>query len=137
MRISDWSSDVCSSDLIKITSITREIMQVALGQAREGRMHILGEMAKALTNAREGVSATAPKMTMMKIPTDKIREVIGSGGKVFCEIFSTTGANIYIDDDGSVKISAVEEVAPHAPFNFNHSVLAHPSVVLPTGSPAV
>src|SRR3546814_14505511 len=67
---------------IKITSITREIMQVALGQAREGRMHILGEMAKALTNAREGVSATAPKMTMMQIPTDKIREVIGSGGTI-------------------------------------------------------
>src|SRR3546814_1599969 len=103
---------------IKITSITREIMQVALGQAREGRMHILGEMAKALTNAREGVSATAPKMLMMKIPTDKIREVIGSGGKVIREICEVTGAKIDIEDDGSVKIAAVEQSALDAAYNW-------------------
>ncbi|HEY9567264.1 MAG TPA: polyribonucleotide nucleotidyltransferase [Thalassobaculum sp.] len=113
---------------IKITSITREIMQVALGQAREGRMHILGEMAKALTNAREGVSATAPKMTMMKIPTDKIREVIGSGGKVIREICDTTGAKIDIEDDGSVKIAAVEQSALDAAYNWIRSIVAEPEI---------
>src|SRR3546814_18474163 len=94
---------------IKITSITREIMQVALGQAREGRMHILGEMAKALTNAREGVSATAPTMTMMKIPTDQIREGIGSGGKVIREISDTPGAKTHIEAHRPVKTAAVEQ----------------------------
>jgi len=113
---------------IKITSITREIMEVALGQAREGRLHILGEMAKALNNAREGVSATAPKMMMMKIPTDKIREVIGSGGKVIREICETTGAKIDIEDDGSVKIAAVEQSALDAAFNWVRSIVAEPEV---------
>jgi polyribonucleotide nucleotidyltransferase len=91
---------------IKITSITREIMKVALDQARDGRMHILGEMAKALTNAREGVSATAPKMMMMKIPTDKIREVIGSGGKVIRSIVEESGAKVDINADGVIKIAS-------------------------------
>ena len=113
---------------IKITSITREIMEVALGQARDGRMHILGEMSKALTNSREGVSATAPKMTMMKIPTDKIREVIGSGGKVIREICETTGAKIDIEDDGSVKIAAVEQSALDAAYNWVKSIVAEPEI---------
>ncbi len=113
---------------IKITSITREIMEVALGQAKDGRMHILGEMAKALTNAREGVSATAPKMTMMKIPTDKIRDVIGSGGKVIREICDTTGAKIDIEDDGSVKIAAVEQSALDAAYNWVKSIVAEPEI---------
>jgi len=113
---------------IKITSITREIMQVALGQARDGRMHILGEMAKALNNAREGVSATAPKMLMMKIPTDKIREVIGSGGKVIREICEVTGAKIDIEDDGSVKIAAVEQSSLDAAYNWVRSIVAEPEV---------
>ncbi len=113
---------------IKITSITKEIMDVALGQAREGRLHILGEMAKALNNAREGVSATAPKMMMMKIPTDKIREVIGSGGKVIREICDTTGAKIDIEDDGSVKIAAVEQSALDAAYNWVRSIVAEPEV---------
>ncbi|EDP62559.1 Polyribonucleotide nucleotidyltransferase [alpha proteobacterium BAL199] len=113
---------------IKITSITKEIMDVALGQARDGRLHILGEMAKALTNAREGVSDTAPKMTMMKIPVDKIREVIGSGGKVIREICETTGAKIDIEDDGSVKISAVEQSALDAAYNWVKSIVAEPEI---------
>src|SRR5690606_4226832 len=113
---------------IKITSITRELMKVALGQAREGRMHSLGEQAKALTNARAGVSATAPKMSMMKIPTDKIREVIGSGGKVIREICDTTGAKIDIEDDGSVKIAAVEQSALDAAYNWIRSIVAEPEV---------
>ncbi|MEQ8814869.1 MAG: polyribonucleotide nucleotidyltransferase [Thalassobaculum sp.] len=113
---------------IKITSITSQIMEVALGQAKDGRLHILGEMAKALTNAREGVSDTAPKMLMMKIPTDKIREVIGSGGKVIREICETTGAKIDIEDDGSVKIAAVEQSALDAAFNWVKSIVAEPEI---------
>ncbi|NQW11128.1 MAG: polyribonucleotide nucleotidyltransferase [Alphaproteobacteria bacterium] len=113
---------------IKITSITREIMEVALNQARDGRMHILGEMGKALTSARDGVSETAPKMTMMKIPVDKIRDVIGSGGKVIREICETTGAKIDIDDDGSVKISAVEQASLDAAYNWVRSLTADPEV---------
>ncbi len=113
---------------IKITSITREIMQVALEQAKDGRMHILGEMGKALTSAREGVSDTAPKMISMKIPVDKIRDVIGSGGKVIREICETTGAKIDIDDDGTVKIAAVEQAALDAAHNWVYSLTAEPEV---------
>ncbi len=82
---------------IKITSITEEIMRIALAQARDGRAHILGEMAKALTGARDDVSENAPRITTISIPKDKIREVIGSGGKVIREITETTGAKIDID----------------------------------------
>ncbi len=113
---------------IKITSITKEIMQVALDQAKDGRLHILGEMAKAISAAREGVSDTAPKMTTMKIPVDKIRDVIGSGGKVIREICDTTGAKIDIDDDGSVKIAAVEQSALDAAYKWVHSIVAEPEV---------
>src|SRR3546814_13696657 len=88
---------------IKITSITREIMEIALNQARDGRLHILGEMSKALTQSREGVSENAPRITVINIPKDKIREVIGSGGKVIREICEVTGAKIDIEDDGTIK----------------------------------
>ena len=119
---------------IKITSITEEIMEVALGQAKDGRVHILGEMAKALTGAREGVSDTAPKMTTMVVPVDKIRDVIGSGGKVIREICETTGAKIDIDDDGSVKIAAVDKASMDAAYNWVHSIVAEPEVgVIYTG----
>jgi len=94
---------------IKITSITKEIMQIALAQAKDGRLHILGEMAKALNNAREGVSQFAPQMVSFKIPTDKIREVIGTGGKVIRQIVEETGAKVDIEDDGSVKVSSVNQ----------------------------
>ena len=93
---------------IKITSITEEIMQIALEQAREGRVHILGEMAKALTDSREGLSDYAPQMTTFSIPRDKIREVIGSGGAVIREIVETTGAKVDIEDDGTVCVSSVD-----------------------------
>lgn len=93
---------------IKITSITEEIMQIALKQAKDGRIHILGEMAKAMTESRQGVSEFAPQMVTLTIPTDKIRDVIGTGGKVIREIVETTGAKIDIDDDGTVKVSAVD-----------------------------
>ena len=94
---------------LKITSITEEIMKIALGQAKDGRMHILGEMSKALTKNREGVSKYAPQMVSFKIPTDKIREVIGTGGKVIRQIVEETGAKVDIDDDGSVKVSSVSQ----------------------------
>lgn len=93
---------------IKITSITEEIMKIALGQAKDGRLHILNEMAKALSQSRDGVRDGAPQIHTMTIPTDKIREVIGTGGKVIREIIETTGTKIDIDDDGTVKVAASE-----------------------------
>lgn len=94
---------------LKITSINEEIMKIALAQAKDGRIHILGEMAKAIDTSRDGVSNYAPQMESFKIPTDKIREVIGTGGKVIREITEVTGAKIDIDDDGSIKVSAVSQ----------------------------
>ena len=90
---------------IKITSITSEIMQIALDQA-DGRLHILGEMAKARPRPATGLP-TVPKITTMSIPVDKIRDIIGPGGKIIREICETTGAKIDIDDDGTVKVAAV------------------------------
>ena len=92
---------------IKITSITPEIMSIALDQARDGRIHILGEMSKALTSAREDLADSAPKITTLKIPVDKIRDIIGPGGKIIREICEETGAKIDIEDDGTVKVAAV------------------------------
>ena len=91
---------------IKITSITEEIMRIALAQAQEGRIHILGEMAKALTGAREGVNENAPRITVIQVPKEKIREIIGTGGKVIREITEVTGAKIDISDDGTVKVAS-------------------------------
>ena len=91
---------------IKITGITEEIMKVALEQAQEGRLHILGEMAKAITGSRQELGEFAPRIETIKIPTDKIREVIGSGGSVIREIVAESGAKIDIEDDGTVKIAS-------------------------------
>ncbi len=93
---------------IKITSITEEIMTIALAQAQKGRMHILGEMAKAIKTARSDVRDTAPKMTVLKIPVDKIREVIGTGGKVIRDICEKSGAKVDIEDDGTIKVAATD-----------------------------
>jgi polyribonucleotide nucleotidyltransferase len=90
---------------IKISGITKEIMQIALEQAHKGRLHILGEMGRALYTAKE-LSANAPRIETIKIPVDKIREVIGSGGKVIRDIVDTTGAKIDIADDGTIKIAS-------------------------------
>jgi polyribonucleotide nucleotidyltransferase len=113
---------------IKITSITEEIMRIALDQAREGRSHILGEMAKALTGARDEVSSNAPRITTISIPKDKIREVIGSGGKVIREITETTGAKIDIDDDGTIKVAAVDAEASKAAIDWIRGIVAEPEV---------
>ncbi len=96
---------------IKITSITEEIMKIALAQAKDGRLHILGEMSKALTESREGISEFAPQIVTLKIPTDKIRDVIGTGGKVIREITEVTGCKIDIEDDGTIKVAAVNQQA--------------------------
>jgi polyribonucleotide nucleotidyltransferase len=96
---------------IKITSITEDIMEKALAQARGGRLHILNEMANAITSGRDEVSEHAPRITTMKVPRDKIRDVIGAGGKVIREICETTGAKVDIDDDGTIKVAAVDAEA--------------------------
>jgi polyribonucleotide nucleotidyltransferase len=96
---------------IKITSITREIMKVALDQAREGRLHILGEMNKVLSKPRENMSEWAPTIITMKIDPEKIREVIGKGGAVIRQITEETGTSIDIENDGTVKIASVQGAA--------------------------
>jgi len=111
---------------IKITSVTSEIMQVALNQAHEGRMHILGEMERAITAAREGVSERAPSITVVNVPKDKIRDIIGPGGKVVREICEETGAKIDIEDDGTVKIAAVDKAASDAAINRIRGITAEP-----------
>ena len=113
---------------IKITSITEEIMRTALAQARDGRLHILGEMAKALARARDSVSDNAPRITTFSIPKDRIREVIGPGGKVIREICETTGTKIDIEDDGTIKVAAVEGEAAKAAINMIRDIVAEPEV---------
>ncbi len=113
---------------IKITSITFEIMKTALEQAREGRMHILGEMAKGLSGARGHVAATAPRITTITVPKEKIREVIGTGGKVIREIVEQTGCKIDIEDDGTIKIAATTEEASQAAIDKIRGIVAEPEV---------
>jgi polyribonucleotide nucleotidyltransferase len=113
---------------IKIAGITEEIMRVALAQAKDGRIHILGEMAKALTAHRGELGAYAPRIETFKIPTDKIREVIGSGGKVIREIVEKTGAKIDISDDGTVKVASANGDAMKAAINWIKSIASEPEV---------
>jgi polyribonucleotide nucleotidyltransferase len=113
---------------IKIPGITEEIMQKALGQAHDGRIHILGEMAKAISGAREELSVYAPKIETLTIPTDKIREVIGTGGKVIREIVATTGAKIDINDDGVVKVAASDQAKIKAAVDWIKSITSEPEV---------
>ncbi|MGE0151914.1 MAG: polyribonucleotide nucleotidyltransferase [Reyranellaceae bacterium] len=113
---------------IKITSITEEIMKVALDQARDGRRHILGEMANGLAAAREGVNENAPRITVISVPKDKIREIIGTGGKVIREITETTGAKIDIEDDGTVKVAAVDAKAAQAAIDWIKGIVAEPEM---------
>ena len=113
---------------IKITSITEEIMKQALAQAADGRQHILGELLKAMTGAREEVSSNAPRITTMSVPKDKIREIIGSGGKVIREICEVTGAKIDIEDDGTVKVAATDAKAAQAAIDWIKGIVAEPEV---------
>jgi polyribonucleotide nucleotidyltransferase len=113
---------------IKIAGITEEIMKVALAQAKDGRMLILGEMGKALTAARAELGEYAPRIEMFKIPTDKIREVIGTGGKIIREIVEKTGAKINIEDDGSVKVASADANSIKAAINWIKSIASDPEV---------
>ena len=119
---------------IKITGITEEIMRIALSQARDGRMTILDAMDRALSGAREGISDYAPRITTIQIPKDKIREVIGTGGKVIREICEVTGAKIDIEDDGTIKVAAVDSVAGDKAIEWIRGIVAEPEVgVIYTG----
>src|SRR5678816_1193752 len=113
---------------IKIEGITEEIMKVALGQAKDGRIHILGEMAKALTQARAELGEHAPRIEVFSIPTDKIREVIGTGGKIIREIVEKTGAKINIEDDGTVKVASSDGESIRAAINWIKSIASEPEV---------
>ena len=113
---------------IKITSITEEIMKIALAQAKDGRIHILGEMAKGLNAARSEVSDHAPRITTFKINKDKIRDVIGPGGKMIREICETTGTKIDLEDDGVVKVAAVDQKAADAAVDWIKGLTAEPEV---------
>ncbi|GBQ67821.1 polynucleotide phosphorylase [Ameyamaea chiangmaiensis NBRC 103196] len=113
---------------IKITSITPEIMEIALGQAREGRLHILGEMSKALSEGRSDVSSAAPKITTLSVPKEKIRDVIGSGGKVIREIVEYSGAKIDIGDDGTITIAAMSDDQAQRAIERINGIVAEPEV---------
>ncbi len=110
---------------IKVAGITPEIMENALAQAKDGRMHILGEMNKALSGAAD-FSVHAPRIETMNIPTDKIREVIGSGGKVIREIVEVSGAKVDINDDGVIKIASPNGEAIQKAYDMIHSIVAEP-----------
>ncbi len=113
---------------IKIAGITEEIMRVALNQAKDGRLHILLEMAKAITSARAELGEHAPRIEVLTIPTDKIREVIGSGGKVIREIVEKTGAKVDISDDGTVKVASSSADSIKAAINWIKSIASDPEV---------
>ena len=113
---------------IKIAGITEEIMNIALNQAKGGRLHILGEMAKAITESREQLGEYAPRIEVMTIAVDKIRDVIGSGGKVIREIVEKTGAKINIDDDGTIKIASSSGKEIEAAKKWIHSIVDEPEL---------
>ena len=128
-KVAGTSEGVTSLQMdIKITGITEEIMKTALDQACEGRKHILDEMGKALESARSDVSNNAPRITTMSVPKDKIRDVIGTGGKVIREICEVTGAKIDIDDDGVIKVAAVSAEAGDKAINWIKGIVAEPEV---------
>jgi len=111
---------------IKITSITEDIMRTALAQARDGRLHILGKMADAISESRDDVSDNAPRIVAFEIPRDKIREVIGTGGKVIREICEVTGAKIDIEDDGTIKVASVDSEAGQKAVDWIKDIVAEP-----------
>ena len=113
---------------IKITSITEDIMEIALEQAKDGRIHILGEMAKAIAEGRGNTSEFAPQIVSLQIPTDKIRDVIGTGGKVIRGITEDTGAKVDIDDDGMIKVSAVNQASIDAAVEIIKGITEEPEV---------
>jgi polyribonucleotide nucleotidyltransferase len=128
-KVAGTSEGVTSLQMdIKITGITEEIMKVALNQARDGRMHILAEMNKAINTARPELGEYAPRIETIHIPVDKIREVIGSGGSVIREIVAESGAKIDISDDGTVKIASANAESIRAAINRIKSIASEPEV---------
>ena len=128
-KVAGTSTGITSLQMdIKITSITEEIMKVALEQARDGRLHILAEMEKAIGQGRDTVSDNAPRVTTFSINKEKIRDVIGPGGKVIREICESTGAKIDIDDDGIIKVAAVDNEAAQAAIDWVKSIVAEPEL---------
>jgi polyribonucleotide nucleotidyltransferase len=128
-KVAGTSDGVTSLQMdIKVAGITEEIMKTALAQAKDGRAHILGEMAKALGESRQELSAHAPRIETMQIPKDKIREVIGTGGKVIREIVATTGAKVDIDDEGMIKIASSDLSQIEAARNWIRGIVAEPEV---------
>jgi len=126
-KVAGTSEGVTSLQMdIKVAGITEEIMKTALAQAKDGRAHILGEMAKALGESRQELSAHAPRIETMQIPKDKIREVIGTGGKVIREIVATTGAKVDIDDEGMIKIASSDLSQIEAARNWIRGIVAEP-----------
>lgn len=113
---------------IKIAGITEEIMKTALSQAKDGRLHILGEMSKALTAARPQLGEHAPRIEVIQIPVDKIRDVIGTGGKVIREIVEKTGAKINVEDDGTVKVASADGKSIEAALKWIKSITSDPEV---------
>jgi polyribonucleotide nucleotidyltransferase len=113
---------------IKIAGITEEIMRVALDQAHEGRIHILGEMAKAISSSRSELGEHAPRIEQIKIPVDKIRDVIGTGGKVIREIVEKTGAKINVEDDGTVRVASADGESIRAALKWIRGLTAEPEV---------
>ncbi|MFN3371310.1 MAG: polyribonucleotide nucleotidyltransferase, partial [Sphingomonadaceae bacterium] len=128
-KVAGTSEGVTSLQMdIKVAGITEEIMAVALAQAKEGRAHILGEMAKAITEVRSELSAHAPRIETMTVPKDKIRDIIGTGGKVIREIVATTGAKVDIEDDGTVKIASSDPEKIEAARAWIQGIIAEPEV---------
>jgi len=128
-KVAGTSEGITSLQMdIKIQGITEAIMKTALAQAKDGRLHILGEMAKALPEARGQLGEYAPRIEVIQIPTDKIREVIGTGGKIIREIVEKTGAKIDISDDGTVKVSSADGKAITAALNWIKSIVSEPEV---------
>ncbi len=111
---------------IKITSITKEIMEIALNQAKDGRIHILKEMSKAINTPRKNLAETAPKIFRMSVALEKIRDVIGSGGKVIREICEVSGAKVDIDDDGSITVSAIDSASIEKAKKMIEDIVAEP-----------
>ncbi len=113
---------------IKVAGITEEIMKVALERAHKGRLHILGEMAKAMDAPRGEVGKNAPRIVQISIPVDKIRDVIGTGGKVIREIVEKTGAKVNVEDDGTVKVASANAESIEAAVKWIKSLTSEPEV---------
>ena len=128
-KVAGTSEGITSLQMdIKITSITAEIMEEALAQAKDGRFHILGEMAKAIDKPNQSISQYAPTITNLQINKDKIREVIGKGGAVIREISETTGAKIEINDEGLVSIAAVDQKSGNDALEWIKGIVEEPEI---------